>query len=676
MWRGHKANDSAYSAAGGHELMRCVVILLLSAAAWGQAYTFPNVNNDTAVHSFTMPLPCPSTNAPDCAGPAGTNAALHGRNSIWAECDFSTSGGINNPECGGTGNQVVASNQTNAIANKNYVHIIRATDSTTGNNTDWTAGSDGGQMGENGIDATNTRMVFGSGSLFGVFSFDPNPSSPTYLQVQRLYGSFNIVSYTSYFSRQPPPYPGGRTVGWWYTTLLGSSIPGGVAGGLIGSHIYIVRFDFSSATTAPSYTSGNTGTIQVVKDLIVNGCLGASYVTSGMTRPLSNSMQVSYDDQYFNAAYEQSGCPAGTDCYKNTLVLYSVAANGCIVYRTDLGQVTNLAGTTSNIIESSSNQNFTTDTTGDGSPNFFQGPFMYIETAGAASNCGTNCPPIPCSPAPPCPISANVPRYVWETGIAYPANASPTGTRVWSMNTLPGCCSHRAAGFNKFVYYADTGVTLQPQSIANYDMSGRVLINSGVLPQITNCYTTNSSTVRPCAQEDHKTWSLNTDGTDTAPFLDVPYPAYNSVANSPTASSPLPYTGVAWSAELNLWPVTCALTSCSGSAASKPWRVVHTLNNHNIGTTNGDYSQMISSAAVSSHPSCFSGQCWIFISWTSNWQGQVGCQNGTYDTINAPSSGLMGLGCPSQGSRADVFIASVPVVVPATGSGYFYPWHN
>src|SRR5208283_1498884 len=102
-----------------------VLILTLSMIGSAQVTTY-NLNNDTATHGFSLPLPCPSTTGGNCHN-SGTqnNQATVGANSIWAECDFSQSSSYHNPECASAGGaQIVASSSTAAGTNSQYVHIV------------------------------------------------------------------------------------------------------------------------------------------------------------------------------------------------------------------------------------------------------------------------------------------------------------------------------------------------------------------------------------------------------------------------------------------------------------------------------------------------------------------------------------------------------------------------
>ncbi len=175
--------------------MKYLVIFMLAVgiAGWGQATTY-NLNNDTATHGFSLPLPCPSTTGGNCNN-LGTqnNQAYVGANSIWAECGFSLTSSFINPEC--SSGELAASSSSAAAAHSQYVHIVRATDSTTAASGQWQYSATAGGAGDVTWDSTATRFaVFSLEGVAKIFSFDPNPAdTSTYMQVTVLYGSSYTV---------------------------------------------------------------------------------------------------------------------------------------------------------------------------------------------------------------------------------------------------------------------------------------------------------------------------------------------------------------------------------------------------------------------------------------------------------------------------------------------------
>src|SRR5208337_1976488 len=319
-------------------LMRylCMVVMALG-VGWSQVTTY-NINNDIAAHTFTLPIPCPSTTGGNCHN-SGTqnNQATIGVNSIWAECDFSGSSSYHNPEC--SGGQLASSSSSAAAAHSQYVHIVLATDANTINSEiDW-AGTLSGGAGDQVWSSDATRVVFqnvSGGNIFP-FSFDPNPANTsTYMQVGLLYGGLGISAFGSpAFSKVTPKL---------MYVLENSSDT--TLSGLIGTHgvsaneFVIVSYDFTSTITAP--TIANSG-ITFIQDF--NTCLTGMPAATGGASVLS----VSDDDQTF--ATNLNG-PLGQDSY-GKLVIYNRSL-GCSWLNTLTGTVTKFGGGTATIVNANS----------------------------------------------------------------------------------------------------------------------------------------------------------------------------------------------------------------------------------------------------------------------------------------------------------------------------------
>src|SRR5271166_2321573 len=221
----------------------CLLLIMLSTMGWGQVTTY-NLNNDTATHGFSLPLPCPSTTGGNCHDSGSqSNQAAVGANSIWAECALSGASSFHNPECSG-GGELAASSSSAAAANSQYVHIVRVTDGTTLNNNPEVnfTGSTGG-AGDVMFDSSATRVMIlnAVANVLIPFSFDPNPAdTSTYMQVTKLYGSsYYVNSTTSAFSKITPKL--------WYTVQKSDNVTGLVGtGGVLTNQWVILSYDFTS----------------------------------------------------------------------------------------------------------------------------------------------------------------------------------------------------------------------------------------------------------------------------------------------------------------------------------------------------------------------------------------------------------------------------------------------
>jgi hypothetical protein len=595
-------------------------VLTLPVVCFGQNVTF-NVNHDTSVHTYSLPVRCPSTNSTDLATCASNgNQALNGAGSIFPECDLNPS-----TECTTPGPPYSAS----------AVHVIRVTDQNTG-------GSGGYQYtyhpqpsqgaGDNSMDATDTRFVLTqSGGWVMVFSLDPNPSSSTYLKTQQLYGkSYALSSSTAWFSKLLPPYPNGQTVSLFYALQKASNVPG-----LTGhsGHPVIMSYDFSSATVGPTVANGG---VKVVVDLAtVPNCL-----PSGYTMQWTGVLSASDDDQTFSAAF-------GPQQDQATYVVVWNRSKGCRVWHTDTATVSGSFGSNGTI----------TDTTNNGGPAkfyvhesqiFHDGAKVYVEGQTCVS--GNNCKG-----------SAGAPRFNWETGIPYSGNSSPSGLQTWSLLDYSNC-GHNTQGYNRWInkcirFNSDGAFTVFERPYNNN--LGWALLDPGA--PASSCYQLSSpynQMVCPGGDQ-HASWANNVDGTDTAPVFYTNFAQWSPVKGKTTVPD-TPY--FPWDNEIQAMPTACWNGNGSGCSGSLPYRIAHTYSDPEQSHSAGfiDYQAI---GAVSARPAY--GQ--YFYLFTSSWQGQLGCQKGGY------SSQAMGLGCPvinnHPGMRYDAFIATVPITGQTQGGG-------
>lgn len=582
-----------------------LIVVALSMGCCAQNVSF-NLNNTINVYKYSLPVKCPSTNAVDVAKCASNgHQALNGAGSVWAECDLNPSAECTNP---------------GPPYNPNYVHIVRVTDQNT-------AGTQGYQYsyhpqpsqgaGDVVWDATDTRLtITASGNLQMPFSFNPNPSSATYLKPQKLYGAgYMINTQTAAFSKVPPPYPGGRTVSLFYALQYGSVVPG-LSGH--GNDYVIMSYDFSSATTAPTIANGG---IKLVADLNQAGhCLPSTYTGKGMA-----VLSVSDDDQTFSATIG----PQDTSYY----VLVWNRSLGCSIWRTDTATVTKFDGTTGTI----------DDTSNNGGPGkcYMHESQIYHDGGKVYLECET------CVSGNKCSGNGYFPRYIWETGVPYSGNAHPTGLHTWPAHT-DSMCGHNAQGYNMMVnkcirQWSDGAMAFFERPYNNNE-TGWALIDGG-WPTST-CYFLGSSSTAACPSPDqHSSWANNVDGTDKAPLFYTTYAQFTSRPNTSTVDDTPQYY---WDDELQIMPTAC-FPNCAGN---RPYRVAHTYSDPEP-THAAGFADYIAIGSVSPRPA-YNQYFYVF---TSNWYGQLGCNNGTYSTQS------LGLGCPGghTGMRYDAFIAAIPV---------------
>ena len=196
-----------------------LTVVMLSGWCFSQNINL-NLNNDTAVHTYSLPVRCPSTASADLSRcTTNGNQSLTGAGSVFPECDLNPSA-----ECSVPGPPYSGS----------AVHIVRVTDENTDPTSDCPNSGAGCSYhaqpsqgaGDVVWDSTDTRFVVTeSGNEQLVYKFDPNPSSVTYLQATQLYTAGHLInSTTSAFSKLAPS--GTATVSTWYTLMNGSNVPG------------------------------------------------------------------------------------------------------------------------------------------------------------------------------------------------------------------------------------------------------------------------------------------------------------------------------------------------------------------------------------------------------------------------------------------------------------------
>ncbi len=587
-----------------------VTVLMLSGSGYAQNLNF-NLNNDTSVHTYSLPVECPSTVPSDLATCAGNgNQSLAGAGSVFPECDLNPSAECTNP---GPPYSAAA------------VHIIRVTDATTDTTSDCSNGGAGCSYhpqpsqgaGDVVWDATSTRfIVTQTGNMQMPFAFDPNPASPTYLKPTKLYGAgYSINTGSAAFSKLPPPYSGGRTVSSFYTLQNAANVPG-LNGH--GNDYVVMAYDFSSTVTAPTIANGGA---QLVADLNQSAhCLPSGYTGQG-----SAVLSISDDDQTFSVFVG----PQDTGYY---VVVWNRSL-GCSIWRTDTATVTRFDGTTGTIDDTSNN---------GGPAKFYVHESQIYHDAGKVYVQGETC-----VSGNNCLGSGYFPQWVWETGVPYSGNATPTGLHTWTAHG-ESACGHNMQGYDVMVnrcirQNSDGAMTYFERPYDNNE-TGWAFLNP--LSPTSTCYQINSTTAFVCPGDDqHTSWANNVDGTDTAPFFSISYAQFSPTPNAALVPDVPTYY---WDNEILVWPVTC-YPNCSGN---KPYRVAHTYSDPEPSHAAG-FADYIAVGSVSSRPAY--GQ--YFVIFTSNWQGQLGCNNGGY------SSTGMGLGCPGghTGMRYDTFIATVPI---------------
>lgn len=585
-----------------------IIALLLAVGAAGAAAQTFTLNTDMAVHTFSLPVRCPSTTAANCngTGPAA-NQALLGAGSVFPECDLNYSA-----ECTHPGPPYSSS----------AVHYVRVTDAATdsGNpNVSFHAQTSQGS-GDTVWDYTATRFVLvEAGNTIMPYAFDPNPASPTYLKPTKLYGSvYKLNTQAAAFGKVAPS--GGRTVGYFYALQNAANVPG-LTGH--GSNYVIMAYDFSSTTTAPTVANGKATMLVDLNS--APHCLPAGFVNQAQ-----GLFTVSDDDQTFSTTLGQLSTGNGTG---ESIIYVWNRSLGCATWRTDTGVITTFSGTTG----------VPTDQVGGvpvkvnlhESHLFHDGAKVFVSAEA------------PCITGNTCNSGNNTfLLWAWLTGIPFAGNPSPNPFQTTPIGDNTDC-GHGERGYNFSVNKCIWSNSAGPMTFfgRRWDDTGISQLNPKQTSQ--TCYFLNSATPTICPNDDqHISWANNTNGLDNVPFLSITTGQY-----APTPNSPMPDVPFArWGSEIDIWPVTC-YPSCT--SANVPWRVAHTYT-----TSNPAHSNSFADSQGVGSWSPVEAYNQMFVLFTSNWQGQLGCTNGTY------SPTAMGLGCGANGSylkvRSDVFIVNVP----------------
>ncbi len=568
-------------------MRKILVFSLLLVGIAGYAQT--NLNSDTNLHSYTLPVMCPGTGSQsrtECRN--HNNSSLYGAGSVLPETDM-------NPGKG--------------------VFYVRLTDAATVDasktfHPDPSAGAN-----ENIFDATNQRLVITqSGNTQIVFSLDPDPQSQTYLKTKKLYGTtHSINTTTAWFSKLPPT--GGATVSLFYD--LERVTVHGVA------HPVIKSYDFSDSRRAP------TGQTIVDLDTVPN-CLGANFNAT-----YNGTLTVSDDDQTFSTVLSNTG-GQDTSCYA---VVYNRTL-GCRYLNTCTQQVGGSWGTVGT----------TDDTTNNGTPAQY-----YIHNA-TMTHDGANV--LITSQTPNGCISLlsggtcgrYFAQFVWEDGVSYTADPQPTGLHIGSRDSADSC-GHYTQGYSHVVNKcirtnSDGALTVFERAVypsANLrPVGGPPILNPG-WPG-SPCYSGTVYLICP-SDDTHISWNNAISGTDTEPIYGTTY-----VQSSPSVNGPIPDVPTwYWDNEIFALTTSCwvngNLSSCNGN---KLFNVAHTYSDANPLNSAG-FDDYIAVGTVSSNSSF--GQ--HFFAFTSNWQGQLGCTDGSYTTPCPIVSGH-----PTM--RYDAFLVSIP----------------
>ena len=616
------------------------ILILLVGSALAQSADFSNLYNGLAVKTYTLPIGCPST-AGNCNGTGLTaNQALTGANTVFPECDLNPS-----PQC-----------PFHALAsrpyNSNYVHYVRVTDQNTGGvgtpqNSYHPNPSQG--AGDNNFDATDTRfMATKSGGTVVIFQFDPNPADDTttcslplcYLQTTKLYGSgWSLNAQAATFSVVLPT--GNPTVSPLYAVQNASNVPGLVGTlGVSATEYVLMAYDFSSTSTPPTLANAHASLLADFN--ILPNCLPSTFLYDWHVNHSVGVLSVSDDDQTFSIAVgnlNNLSVPQYAIVWNRTL--------GCTTYNTQTGIVTKFGGGTGTATDPTNNQGLG----GIAQPAlymvhetqiFHDGGKVYIQDEGCET--GQNCNGTPTGVGS---------WHIWETGVPYPGNATPTGLVVWnaSVNSDGALSGHSTQGYNVIINKAirtnTDGAMTYFEVPYNHPYSPNWSFLNPKTAGGTACYQVNSATLNlTCPSDDqHTSWHNNLDGTDTAPYF-----SYTTAVNGgPTPSSStvpdVPY--YFWDNELLVWNVTC-VPNCTGNV---PRRIAHSYSDAEV-THAAAFADYYAVGSVSARPAY--GQ--YFYAITSNWQDQLGCNDGTY------SSSQFYAGCPGghTGGRYDMFLVTIP----------------
>ena len=548
-----------------------------------------SLNTDTLVHSYSLPVMCPGTGSQ-----AKTECRNHNKSSLY-----------------GSGSVL---DETDFNPGKG-VYYVRLTDASTVDasksyHPDPSAGAN-----DNIFDSTNQRLVITeSGNVQIVFSLDPDPLSPTYLKTKKLYGASHwINTTTAWFSKLPPT--GSSTVSLFYDLEMMK------VGNVV--HPVIKSYDFSGTKNAPSG--------QTIVDLdTAPNCLGANFnaVYNGI-------MTVSDDDQTFATVLSNTG-GQDTACYT---VVYNRTL-GCRYLNTCTQHVTGNWGA----------RGTTDDTTNYGTPALYYIHDVTMSHDGANVLISSQLPNDCISLQSGGTCGQYFAFFVWEDGIPSVADPTPTGLHIGSRDSGDNC-GHQSTGYshivNKCIRSNSDGVlTVFERAIypsTNLRPSPHAPILNPGWPG-SPCYT--GTTYLVCPSDDtHISWNNAIGGNDTEPIYGTTF-----VQSSPAVNGAIPDVPTwSWDNEIFALPTSCwangNLTSCNGNTLIN---IAHTYSDANPSNSAG-LDDAIAVGSVSSHSSY--GQ--HFFAFTSNWQGQLGCTDGTYTTPCPTVNGQ-----PSM--RFDAFLVVIP----------------
>jgi|HubBroStandDraft_4_1064222.scaffolds.fasta_scaffold00277_5 hypothetical protein len=562
------------------------VFALLLAGIAGYAQT--SLNNDTLLHSYSLPVMCPgNTTQAQSECLRHNNSSLYGAGSVMPETDL-------NPGKG--------------------VFYVRLTDAATVNASKTYHPDPSGGANENIFDATNQRIVITeSGNVQIVYSLDPNPQSQTYLKTQKLYGMNHYINTTTaWFSKVPP------TIG---TVSLFYDLERVNVGGVV--HPVIKSYDFSSTTIAP------TG--QTVADLdTAPNCLGTSFNAA-----YNGILTVSDDDQTFSTVLSNTG-GQDTSCFA---VVYNRTL-GCRYLNTCTQQTGGNWGTIG----------MTDDTTNNGSPALYYIHNVTMTHDGANVLISSQLPNDCISLLSKGTCGQYFAFFVWENGLPSVADPTPTGLHIGSRDSGDNC-GHQTEGYahiiNKCIRSNSDGVFTVFERAIYPSTNLRPSPHAPILdPGWTGspCYTGTTYLVCP-SDDSHMSWNNAISGNDNEPIYGTTY-----VQSSPAVNGAIPDVPTwSWDNEVFALLTSCwvngNLSSCNGN---KLYNVAHTYSDPSSANSAG-FDDYIAVGSVSSH----SSYSQHFYAFTSNWQGQLGCTDGTYTTPCRPVNG-------SPSMRYDAFVVAIP----------------
>ncbi len=466
------------------------------------------------------------------------------------------------------------------------VEYLRVTDANSG----WSANQcfhmgSTGTASENAFDASMTRFMVVECSA------GPEPYSfdPVNFTFSKLYGGSYWINVRNGTFSKNTPYK-------WYSVDISTGDP------------ILYAYNFSSTTTAP--TVGNGGVTQIANLATAGSCLGHPFNATWVS-----DVYVSDDDTTFAVALSNSG---GQDTGRYVAVWNTTS--GCRWMNTYTGTVGGKWGSTG------------TNTSSYGG---IGAPFPFLVHGLQA---GGNLTTLDIEMAQPCPSSPKCPVF------------SPSLWQVSGLNilfsTTDDSGGHEVMGYTHWVNKIIVQNSLGPDTwfMRNY-ANMAVSPNAAILDPGVAGISCPPETILCPLDDQHLSWNnnlLSVVGTqDTAPVFTTTYQMRQMTS---VPAKPVHF----WDNQILALDTSCyiddTLVNRNSCAGHRPYRIAYTYSDSSLSLGTNFYD-VIAIGTISTRPA----NGYYYFLYTTNWQQQFGCTDGTY----APCTGNARV-------RGDVVIVRIP----------------